>query len=109
VEGGEGVDTIPFRDWIERVVGGDSCDLVRPADPLDGGAGADHIYGGGDSSNDYFFDYATQSRMIASSDDTLNGGDGNDVLDGGSGADRLFGGVGDDMNSGDNGWYGEIP
>ena len=54
---------------------------VDGGDTLEGGAGDDQLYGGGEG-------------------DTLDGGDGNDVLYGGDGDDTLDGGAGDDLEFG---------
>jgi len=59
---------------------------------VDGGDGADIIFGGAD--NDML--------LGGEGEDILHGGDGIDSLDGGDGDDELYGGVGDDTLQGGN-------
>lgn len=102
-DGGEGAPPLSNNDTITGGEGNDTIDGGSGADVLYGGAGDDHIFGGGDAWGSYY-DYATQSYLTPSSNDTLDGGDGNDVLDGGSGSDTLIGGAGDDVLYGGDGW-----
>ncbi|MCK9202338.1 MAG: putative Ig domain-containing protein [Gallionella sp.] len=83
------------NDVIDGGDGNDFIDGESGADTLLGGAGDDHIYGG-DDGNATFHDFATDSDVSVSSDDYLDGGDGNDILDGGTGDDTLVAGTGND-------------
>jgi VCBS repeat-containing protein len=83
------------NDVIDGGDGNDSIDGGSGADTLLGAAGDDYIYGG-DSGSASFYDYTTQSEVITSENDYLDGGAGNDYLDGGSGDDTLIAGEGND-------------
>lgn len=68
-------------------------------DVLQGGEGADTVYGGAD--NDDLIGLGGQDRLYGDDgDDTVAGGDGNDSLSGGLGHDRLKGEAGDDWAAG---------
>jgi len=82
--GGDGGDTITGAAGNDTILGDTQFSTDSQIDVLDGGAGNDRLYGGGDA-------------------DTLIGGIGNDALWGGGGVDALTGGKGNDTyHLGDN-------
>jgi Ca2+-binding RTX toxin-like protein len=74
------------QDYIDGGAGADSIYGNEGNDTLLGGSGVDTIYGGD----------GTDSVEGGADADSIFGGAGNDTLIGGTGADSLYGGLGDD-------------
>ena len=116
-----GRETVTYRDAkgntltvtvpdIEHLVGSDHDDVLAGDGRdnwLDGGAGADKLFGGPDGGDDVLAGGEGNDRLYGGKgndtleggpgNDQLNGGPDNDRLDGGSDNDRLDGGEGDDI------------
>jgi Ca2+-binding RTX toxin-like protein len=96
--GGEGDDDLAGREGDDTLIGEFFADDPSTgSNTLDGGPGADALYGGGGADtlrggpdNDNLYGYGGD-------DPELSGGEGNDLVSGGPGADHLFGNEGDDQ------------
>ncbi len=91
------VYTGTFDAHSEVLQGGDGADTLYGgygSDILDGGGGADNIYG--DYSANYA-SYATADQKLAMFNDTILGGDGADTIYGGEGVDWIDAGPGADI------------
>jgi len=130
IEGGDGADTIYAGTYYDReyvsgyyddqnnyvdayyrytvdanfevLDGGGGADLIYGSygsDRISGGDGADTIYGEGNSSFYYYnevynFDSSVDARLF---DDIINGGEGEDRIYAQFGSDEVYGGGGDDL------------
>jgi hypothetical protein len=93
MEGAAGNDTVNGGDGADTLFGGNDDDNVG------GGAGADSMFGGSGNDNMDGGDGA-DTIFGETGADTIHGGSDNDTIDGNSGADQLFGDNGDDLLTG---------
>jgi len=111
LDGGDGIDNIYGGDGDDVLLGGAGDDVIfglEGDDVLNGGAGADQLFGGGSSEGD---ETVTGDLFLVTSDDFMQGADGNDtfrVADELEGTSFIVGGTSELDNTGIEARYTEI-